>query len=430
MTSTQTTLIMIYAAIIAIWPIRLFVLELILRRQRMLTSESARYDQPEFPLVSAIIPAKDEETNLEECARSVAGLNYPHLEILIVNDRSTDRTEEIARRLAAGDERIKVITIDELPSGWTGKTHALDRGAESAHGQWLLFVDADTNHAPESLSIVMEVARSYQAALVTLLPELRCETFWEQVVQPLAAITLMQSFPLHSVHDPRSRLAFANGQYILIERSAYDAVGGHRSVRDRFVEDIALARRVKSIGLPIRVALVRGIVSCRMYSSLGQLERGWSRILYAALDRKLWRLVAKLLDPIVFCQTGHVAFLASLVLLVLGRGGNFAVSLLAMSVIHHMLMYAVFHRVYSVSVPRSRFVAWFPVANLVIDAILLRAIGMCVTGKVSWRGTDYPAARSSEAASGSPVDADERTRPDSQRRTNERDGAVPAARDS
>ena len=176
--------------------------------------------------MSAIIPAKDEETNLEACVRSVAGLDYPNLEILIVNDRSTDRTEEIARRLAAGDERIRVLTIDDLPAGWTGKTHALDRAAESARGRWLLFVDADTLHAPESLSIMMEFARSQQAALVTLLPELRCETFWEQVVQPVAGITLMQSFPLHSVHDPRSRLAFANGQYILIERSAYD--GGRR----------------------------------------------------------------------------------------------------------------------------------------------------------------------------------------------------------
>ena len=112
--------------------------------------------------------------------------------------------------------------------------------------------------------------------------------------------------------------------------------------------------RVKSLGLPIRVALVQGIVSCRMYSSLRQLERGWSRILYAALDQKPWRLVAKLLDPIVFCQTGHVALLVSMVLLFLGRGGAFAVYLLVLSIIHHLLMYVVFRRIYSVSVPRSR----------------------------------------------------------------------------
>ena len=116
-------------------------------------------------------------------------------------------------------------------------------------------------------------------------------------MQPLAAITLMQSFPLHVVNDDRSPLAFANGQYILIERGAYEAAGGHRAVRGRFVEDIGIAKRVKALGLPIRVALVRGLVLCRMYSSFRQLVRGWSRILYDALGRKTWRLLLKLLDP-------------------------------------------------------------------------------------------------------------------------------------
>ena len=118
-----------------------------------------------------------------------------------------------------------------------------------------------------------------------------------------------------AVNNDRSPLAFANGQYILIERTAYDAAGGHRAVRDRFVEDIALAQHVKALGLPIRVALARGIVSCRMYSSLRQLVVGWSRIFYDALDRKPWRLGLKLLDPIIFCQTGHLALVLSLVLL-------------------------------------------------------------------------------------------------------------------
>jgi hypothetical protein len=107
--------------------------------------------------------------------------------------------------------------------------------------------------------------------------------------------------------------------------------------------------------------------------------------------------LGKLLDPIVFCQTGHVALLVSVISLGLGRGGAFAVDLLALSIIHHMLMYTVFRRVYSVSVPQSRFVAWFPVANLLIDVVLVRAIAMCYTGRVSWRGTDYVAAGRSDA---------------------------------
>ncbi len=389
MTCVEVIILAAYAAIIAIWPIRWIVLEFILRRQKFLTLQSPRYSLPDPPLVSAIVPAKDEEANIEGCLQSICGLAYPRLEIVVVNDRSTDRTEEIARGLAANDSRMHVVAIDQLPPGWTGKTHALDRGAASARGQWLLFLDADTIHAPDSLAIMMEFARSQRAALVSLLPELRCETFWEQVVQPLAAITLMQSFPLHTVNRDDSPLAFANGQYILIERSAYDAVEGHRAVRANFLEDIALAKRVKAAGLPIRVALVQKLVTCRMYASLDQLKKGWSRIFYAAQDGRPVGLVSKLLDPIVFCQSGHLALFVAVALAALGWGGVFTGWLLFLSVLHHLLMLAVFRRVYSVSGSRPVFAAWFPVANLVIDLILLRAIRMSLSGKVSWRGTEY-----------------------------------------
>jgi len=389
MTGTQAAILWIYAAIIAIWPIRLLVLEIIVRRQEVLSTESPPYDHPHPPLVSAILPAKDEEANLAECLLSVCRQTYPNLEILVVDDRSTDRTGEIARGIAATDPRIRVFTIDRLPPGWTGKTHALHHAIPFARGHWLLFLDADTLHAPASLSIMMEFARSHGARLVSLLPELRCETFWEQVVQPLGAITLMQSFPLHAVHSLRSPLAFANGQYILTERAAYDAAGGHAAVRDRFVEDIAIAQRLKDLGLPIRVALVRGIVSCRMYASLDQLMKGWSRILFDALGRNPWRLIGKLLDPVIFCQSGHLALAAALVLLAIGHSPPFALSLASLSLIHHALMFLVFRRVYNMTVAHSRYAPWFPIANLVVDLILLRSIRMCMTGNVSWRGTDY-----------------------------------------
>jgi cellulose synthase/poly-beta-1,6-N-acetylglucosamine synthase-like glycosyltransferase len=231
MTGTQTTFLLIYGAIVAIWPIRLVVLEIILRRIEILTARSLQFRQGDPPRVSAILPAKDEEAHLAECLGSICTQTYPNLEILVVDDRSIDRTGEIARQFAARDPRIRVLTIDQLPAGWTGKTHALARATAEARGDWLWFMDADTVHAPESLAIMMEHARSHHAALVSLLPELRCETFWEQIVQPLGAIVLMQSFPLHRVNDDRSRLAFANGQYILIERSAYNAAGGHATHR-------------------------------------------------------------------------------------------------------------------------------------------------------------------------------------------------------
>ena len=389
MTGTQVALLVAYTIIVAVWPIRLVVLTLILRRQESLSFRSPQFNRPSPSLVTAILPAKDEEAYLAECLLSVRRQSYPNLEILVVDDRSVDRTGEIAREIASSDPRVRVLSIDNLPGGWTGKTHALHHAAHFANGEWLLFLDADTLHAPESLGIMMEFARSHGAVLASLLPELRCETFWERIVQPVAAITLMQSFPLHVVNNDRAPLAFANGQYILITRAAYDSAGGHQSVRDRFVEDIALAERVKGLGLPIRVALADGIVSCRMYASFGQVIRGWSRIFYDALGRNPWRVTLKLLDPLVFCQTGHLALAVSMVLLALGDFSTFALSLFALSLAHHFFMYLVFRRIFRAAVPHSRWAQWYPLANLVVDLILVRALRMCLTGKVNWRGTEY-----------------------------------------
>jgi glycosyltransferase involved in cell wall biosynthesis len=389
MSSNQRTFLWIYAAIIAIWPIRHVVIAWIVRRLDILTPDSPRWSLPDPPLVSAIIPAKDEEAILTDCLASVCAQDYPNLEILVVDDRSTDRTAEIARGFARRDPRVRLIRIEHLPAGWTGKTHALQVAADQARGDWFWFLDADTRHTPDNLAIVLEYARNQQAALASLLPEMRCETFWENVVQPLAGIVLMQSFPLILVNNDRSSLAFANGQYILVSRSAYEAAGGHHAVRDRFVEDIHLADRVKALGLPIRVAIAQGIGSTRMYTSLDTLIRGWSRILYDALGRNPWRLLGRVLDALIFSQSGHVALVYALIMLAQGGASPFATCLLAMSLAHHVLSYSVLRQLYRISIPQTRSVIWFPLANLVIDWILLRAIGMCLTGKVTWRGTAY-----------------------------------------
>lgn len=389
MSTTERTILWVYAAIIAVWPIRHIVISWAIHKLDILTPRSPRFESDDPPLVTAIIPAKDEESTLADCLESVRAQSYPNLEILVVDDRSSDRTAEIAETIAARDPRVRVISIDHLPAGWTGKTHALQIAADQARGDWFWFLDADTRHSPDNLSIVMEYARANDAALASLLPEMRCETFWESVVQPLAGVVLIQSFPLFWVNDDRKNLAFANGQYILIQREAYESVGGHHAVRDRFVEDIGLAERVKRLGLPIRVAVAQGIGSTRMYASLDQLVRGWSRILYDALGRNPWRLLAKVVDPLVFSQSGHVALAIALSLLLFTGPGAFAWALLGLSVAHHVLSYTVLRRLYLLSVPDSRHVGWFPLANLVMDWVLFRAIRMCLTGRVTWRGTAY-----------------------------------------
>ena len=390
MTPTQRWILGIYIGLIALWPIRYVFLVWAFRRLDFLTLRSPRWTAPDPPLVTAIIPAKDEEATLPVCLASVQAQDYPNLDILVVDDRSDDGTAAVARAAAATDPRVRVLSIQDLPPGWTGKTHALHVAATTeARGEWLWFIDADTRHEPGSLSIVLEYARGHDAALASLLPEMRCESFWERVTQPLLGIVLVQSFPLFWVNDPKHKLAFANGQYILIRRDAYDAAGGHEAVRDKFVEDIYLARNVKRAGFPIRTAIAPEIGSTRMYTSLPQLVRGWARILYDALGRNPWRLLGKGLDPLFFSQTAHVALVVALVLLTLGRRDPFTWWLLGLSVAHHAFAVAVLQKLYVLSVPRPLTVQWYPLAGLVLDVILFRAIRMCWTGQVTWRGTAY-----------------------------------------
>lgn len=389
MTTTETAIVWIYGVIVAIWPIRLVVLRIMVGRFDWVSPASPGYSGPSPPLVTAILPARNEEENIAECLATLRAQDYPALEIVVADDRSTDRTAAIAREIAARDPRVRLAQVAELPPGWTGKTHAIHRTVPLANGAWLWFVDADTRHDPQSLSVMMEYARIHQAALVSLLPEQLCETFWERVVQPIAGVTLMQSFPTGRIHDPRSSLAFANGQFILVERSAHAAAGGHEAVRDRFVEDVALAGRVKALGKPVRLAFCRGLVYCRMYATLGQLVRGWSRILYDALDRDGGRLLVKLLDPIVFCQSGHLALATAIGLLAWNPSNPFARTLLAMALAHHVFMYLVFRQVHAISSPKAGGAAWFPLGNLIVVVILARALASRFTGRVSWRGDVY-----------------------------------------
>lgn len=393
MTTLQQWIVGAYGAIVLMWPIRHIALTVIFRKFDYLTSRSPRFASPEPPLVTALIPAKDEEETLAGCIESVRAQTYPNLEILVVDDRSTDGTADIARAAAAVDPRVRLVSIDDLPTGWTGKCHALHVATEQANGRWLWYLDADTRHVPDALAIVMEYARIHGASLASLLPEMRCETFWEKIEQPLSGIILMRSFPLFDVNSRRRKTAFANGQFILIERTAYDRAGGHEAVRDRFVEDIYLARRVKDQGDTIRVAIATEISSTRMYTSLPQIVRGWARILYDADGRSVWPLVGKILEPLVFSQTFVLAFALAAVAWLRGDSGPFAAWMAGLAVVHLILQYTVLYRMYRMTSPATaRAAAWYPLAGVVSDWILLKAIGMCLTGRVVWRGTVYGAA--------------------------------------
>ena len=236
------------------------------------------------PEISVIVPARNEEASLATCLESLVSQPGVPFEIIVVNDHSTDRTQEIARSFAG----VHVIEAGPLPQGWTGKNNAVACGARQAQGEWLLFTDADTVHVPGSLARALAEARQHQAEMLSYSPEQTAVTFWEMAILPVVFAELARQYPPKKVSDPVSPIAAANGQFILIRRETYDAVGGHAAVASDILEDVALAKRVKSAGRKIRFRYAADAVRTRMYRNFAQLREGWTKNLALLFPSPGW----------------------------------------------------------------------------------------------------------------------------------------------
>ena len=225
------------------------------------------------PTVSIIVPARNEETSLGRCLDSLVSQAGVRFEIIAVDDGSSDRTREIAESFAG----VRVIGAGPLRDGWTGKNNAVFTGASEARGVWLLFTDADTVHAPGSLAKALVEARLYDASLLSYSPEQEVRGFWEMAVMPVIFAELAAAYRPSEVSDPASSAAAANGQYLLITREAYDAVGGHAAVAVSLLEDVDLARAVKASGRKIYFRYGADAVRTRMYRNFGQFKEGWTK---------------------------------------------------------------------------------------------------------------------------------------------------------
>jgi glycosyltransferase involved in cell wall biosynthesis len=235
----------------------------------MATSDSARLE----PVISVIVPARNEDASLGACLESLVHQAGVSFEIIVVDDGSTDRTAEIARSFP----RVRVVNAPPLPAGWTGKNNAVAAGAQSARGEWLLFTDADTVHLPGSLSRALSEAQEHQSGLLSYSPEQEVHGFWEKAVMPVIFAELAVTYRPSRVSDPSSLAAAANGQYLLVSREAYEAVGGHAAVAGDLLEDVALARAVKQAGYRIFFRFGGDAVRTRMYCSFAQMREGWTK---------------------------------------------------------------------------------------------------------------------------------------------------------
>ena len=276
-------------AIALVWLVRLVAFGVALRGRRLLKSDGCVATIADRPRISVLVAARNEEAHIETCVTTLLDQDYGDLELIVVDDRSDDRTPEILSRMEKasqdGDARpLCVLTVTSVPAGWLGKNNAMRQGVSAATGEWLLFTDADCRFtSPSAVSIALTEALEQKIDFLTIIPGLDVRTVWERILQPVCALVLMVWFQPTRVNDPKRSTAYANGAFMLMRRACYEAIGGHERVRGAINEDIQFARLTKERGLRLCVYENEGLYQTRMYDTVGEAWSGWSRIFSGSL---------------------------------------------------------------------------------------------------------------------------------------------------
>src|SRR5271167_2612387 len=258
------------------------------------------------PDVSVIVPARNEEACLADCLRTLVGQSGPSYEIIVVDDHSTDGTRAIAESFP-----VCVISADPLPEGWSGKCNAAWSGAKMAQGQWLLFTDADTKHAPNSIATGLQEAKESAADLLSYSPKQEVGGLAERALLPVIFGELATTYPPKEVSDPNSLVVAANGQYLLIQRGVYDAIGGHAAIATTILEDVELAKRAKQAGYKLHFHM-SDVVSTRMYRSFGDMWEGWTKNLALLFPNARGLAIRRATEFLVIVVAAAFAIVAAL----------------------------------------------------------------------------------------------------------------------
>jgi len=339
------------------------------------------------PTISAIVPARNEELNIANCVRSLA-LQPEVFEILVINDQSTDRTAEIVRALTGEIPHLRLFEAPDPPAGWVGKNNAVWLGAQNAQGKWLLFTDADATLSKGATARAFQLAAENSAALVSFSPEQTLVSWYEKALIPFVYCRLARKFSYADVNNPKSRAAAANGQFLLIQRATYDAIGGHAAVAGEVLEDVALARRIKEDSWGIWFGPGASYVSARMYRSFSQMWSGWRKNLYQLMAGPSgsvfnefeaafpWMTFVILLFGIKFPLATFVA-----VVLLLLRQINYGMELARNQFPFKFILY------------------YIPAAFL-YAGVLIASYRSYSRGKVAWKGREYSVGLSNASSKG------------------------------
>jgi glycosyltransferase involved in cell wall biosynthesis len=244
------------------------------------------------PKISILFAARDEEEKLGAALATLLALDYPDFEIIAVDDRSTDATPKILAENGAKDSRLRVVHVNELPSGWLGKPHALQKGYEVSSGELLLFTDADVHFKPDTLRRVATLFQERLLDHLTLFCGLQMEGFWEKVVMTFFATVFQLSTDPKSIGNPKSRGYVGIGAFQLVRRSTYEAAGTHKKLAMEVVDDLKLAKIMKQAGAQSCVGVADEHISLRWHAGLGNIVRGVTKNFFAAAGYSLFLVVA------------------------------------------------------------------------------------------------------------------------------------------
>ncbi len=355
------------------------------------TVEASKIANEDLPFVSVLIPARNEEGKIERCIESILNQDYPNFELIIIDDRSTDRTGDIIASYAEKDKRIKFVQGKDAPDGWIGKCNALAHSVRYASGDWFIFTDADTYHKPNSLRDAVSHAVENKLDLLSFVPVQELGSFPERLVMPVLLSSFLLGDPFHTVNDKEAKRAYAYGQFVMCRRDPYIATGGHQAVRDEIVEDHAMARVFKEQGYNIAVADGKTLYSVRMYTDWESMWQGWTKNLYSFIDSKVINLfiILILMNTVLLLPYFELAWVIAEWI-----EGDITVNLYRLTffvLAQYVVLFSWFKRV-SDHHAGTNWMHFFliPFGGVAVSALFLHAAYLVLFGEqVSWKGRKY-----------------------------------------
>jgi len=371
------------------WIIPPLITYIRLRHSRSLDDESDGIPENP-PLVTVIVPARNEAHNIGRCVTSILSTNYPQLEVVVVDDSSSDGTADVARKAAASDRRLRVVRNAPLPDGWFGKQWACATGAKVAHGEILQFTDADTVHAPDLVTRSINAMHRTAADLFSVAGRQELGGFWERLVQPqMFTVLSMRYGGTESVNQsPRIGNKIANGQCIFVRRTSYDAIGGHGSVRSSVAEDLLLAQRFFAARKHVVLSLGVKQLSTRMYASLSEIVTGWRKNVFAGgLDAVPFGKIGRTILPLALLLPPLLELLPPLALVLWAFGVGTASDTILWALISSTATLLWWIVVYVTVGENPLYALAYPLGALVLLYIFFTAV---IRGRrVTWKGRTY-----------------------------------------